>query len=156
MPTKLHPSPILNHRLPACLEGIRRHFCDFGIAPSYSELSARIRVRKHQIPGMLRKLHAAGSIIYTGGERGIMLPRSLSARSNSELLWELQARGLPVAIGAQGTEPPLKSAWPEAWIIDEGQVTKDELLLLAKLDDIPGTSSTRSGGQHGSGSGQQS
>lgn len=137
MPNKLLPSRFLIHRLPACLEAIRRHYCDFGCAPSYGELAARIGVTKYQIPAMLDRLASAGLIIWrrNAGPRAIRLPRPLSMYANSDLLWELQARGLVTTIAAAGTLAAV-SAWPEASAVDLGQIPKHELDLLARLDDI--------------------
>ena len=128
------------HRLPACLEAIRRHYCDFGCAPSYGELAARIGVLKHQIPAMLERLSASGLIIWrrNAGPRAIRLPRPLSMYANSDLLWELQARGLVTTIAPGGVSAAI-SVWPHASAIDLAELPKDELDLLAQLDNIPGT-----------------
>jgi SOS-response transcriptional repressor LexA len=137
MPNKLLPNRFLIHRLPACLEAIRRHYCDFGCSPSITELAARIGVTRSSLHPLLRKLATAQLIGWTPGtRRSITLPRPLSAMATSDLLWELQARGHVTSIHPPGTVAAI-SAWPEASVVDLAQLPKHERDLLDRLCDIP-------------------
>lgn len=109
--TELRPNPALRNSRVAALEAIRRHFADYGRAPSYAELGARIGLAAQRIGAILRDLEASRYIALDHGRRGIHLLRQpLGEVATSELLLELQARGLAVRI--VGEESPIANAWP--------------------------------------------
>lgn len=101
-PERLVQTRRMRGRKELALEAIRRHWYAYGASPSFSELGAVIDVRSAgRISAIVRELAAAGKIEHRRGEaRGLRLPRPLANHATSELLLELQARGLTLQVRA--------------------------------------------------------
>lgn len=98
----------MTSRVLLALEAIRRHYCAYGCSPSFRELGEAIDVKPQRVSAIVRELAADGAIGFVPNRaRSITLPATLAMSSTSELLLELQARGLlvqvvPAAMAADG------------------------------------------------------
>lgn len=95
MPHLLKQCPTSSSRRVLTLEFIRRYFRDYGASPSYREIAAHLAIPVQRVGHILDELEHRGEIMRThGASRGIRLTTRIDELSTSELMLELEKRGV--------------------------------------------------------------
>lgn len=129
------------------VEAIRRHFRDYGEAPSHSELHLAVGIRRNDVGRALRQAAAGRLITFRPGvARGIGLPDRAAMLSDSELELAARARGATIRWPAAAVAP-LASAYGIAAGTDCGLPLGE---LLAQIDAaVEGEADGASGAEAG-------